>query len=186
MKNKICTICKISKHLTGFSKNSNGMKDGHLNQCKSCIKKRLQKWQLKNPLIVKERRKMSYDKNRDKNINDSIEWNRKNREKRKITTDKWRDKNKELTNHLSKNYHYRKKKAEGSHSLKEYKEKLLKFGGLCAYCGIEKANTKDHVIPLSKGGTYFIDNIIPACVSCNSSKGNKTVFEWNVYKNKNK
>lgn len=46
----------------------------------------------------------------------------------------------------------------------------------CAYCG-KKANrlTQDHVIPLSKGGNYTADNIVPACQSCNSRKGTEAV-----------
>lgn len=46
------------------------------------------------------------------------------------------------------------------------------------YCKVSKAGTKDHVVPLSKGGTNYIDNIVPACVSCNSSKRDKFLSEW--------
>lgn len=34
--------------------------------------------------------------------------------------------------------------------------------------------TEDHRIPLSRGGTDWIANIVPCCLSCNCSKGNKT------------
>ena len=45
---------------------------------------------------------------------------------------------------------------------------------LCVYCGSKPAQlTMDHVIPLSKGGSHTKGNIVPACKSCNSSKGNK-------------
>jgi len=41
----------------------------------------------------------------------------------------------------------------------------------CAYCGKRKPLTQDHVVPVSQGGAHTASNIIPACVSCNSSKG---------------
>jgi 5-methylcytosine-specific restriction endonuclease McrA len=41
----------------------------------------------------------------------------------------------------------------------------------CAYCHKRKRLTQDHVIPVSKGGTHTANNIVPACQSCNSSKG---------------
>ncbi len=35
------------------------------------------------------------------------------------------------------------------------------------------------VIPLARGGTHDIDNLVPACASCNSSKGAKLpAIEW--------
>lgn len=47
---------------------------------------------------------------------------------------------------------------------------LYKFR--CAYCGSKpKVLTIDHVIPLSKGGPHVPANLVPACPSCNSSKG---------------
>lgn len=45
------------------------------------------------------------------------------------------------------------------------------FGYLCAYCGQAKKLEQDHIIAVSKGGNYTYTNIVPACKSCNSSKG---------------
>ena len=36
----------------------------------------------------------------------------------------------------------------------------------------------DHVIPLSRGGTDALDNLAWACVTCNRSKGSKTLQEY--------
>ena len=54
-----------------------------------------------------------------------------------------------------------------------------KTGGRCTYCncdllpaGREKNSfTIDHVYPVRFGGTDDIDNLVPACFSCNSKKG---------------
>jgi hypothetical protein len=46
----------------------------------------------------------------------------------------------------------------------------------CHYCRKPtKRLTMDHVIPLSKGGHHVASNIVPACRSCNSRKGNRSV-----------
>jgi 5-methylcytosine-specific restriction endonuclease McrA len=47
----------------------------------------------------------------------------------------------------------------------------------CAYCD-GRASHLDHVVPLSRGGTDTEANIVPACASCNLSKGAKTLAEW--------
>jgi 5-methylcytosine-specific restriction endonuclease McrA len=41
----------------------------------------------------------------------------------------------------------------------------------CQYCGSTKRLTLDHVIPRSKGGTHTWDNVVAACETCNSTKG---------------
>ena len=52
------------------------------------------------------------------------------------------------------------------------------WGG-CAYCGsTEGALQRDCVLPLSRGGRYTLDNIVPDCRSCNASKCNFEVTSW--------
>lgn len=52
------------------------------------------------------------------------------------------------------------------------------WGGVCAYCGSARALQKDCVLPLSRGGRYTRDNVVPACRSCNASKRNDEVTAW--------
>jgi len=40
----------------------------------------------------------------------------------------------------------------------------------CAYCGAKKSMTQDHVRAVKNGGHDRIENIVPACKSCNSRK----------------
>ncbi|HLM17123.1 MAG TPA: HNH endonuclease signature motif containing protein [Acidimicrobiia bacterium] len=52
------------------------------------------------------------------------------------------------------------------------------WGG-CAYCGATGGPLqRDCVLPISRGGRYTLDNIVPACGSCNASKCNDEVTGW--------
>jgi 5-methylcytosine-specific restriction endonuclease McrA len=56
---------------------------------------------------------------------------------------------------------------------------LQEAWGGCAYCGAEDtALQRDCVMPISRGGRYTLDNIAPACRSCNASKSNDEVTGW--------
>jgi 5-methylcytosine-specific restriction endonuclease McrA len=46
----------------------------------------------------------------------------------------------------------------------------------CQYCG-SRADSIDHVLPRSRGGTDEWDNLAAACRSCNSTKRNRTPAE---------
>ena len=66
------------------------------------------------------------------------------------------------------------------HDLSEGQWAALKaaWGG-CAYCGeTDEPLQKDCVQALSRGGRYTLDNIAPACRSCNASKCNDEVTGW--------
>lgn len=67
--------------------------------------------------------------------------------------------------------------AEGSHTVAEWLAVLADHDGRCVYCG-EPATTRDHIIPINRGGTDYIDNIAPACFPCNASKQDRLPSEW--------
>lgn len=49
----------------------------------------------------------------------------------------------------------------------------------CAYCGAtDAALQRDCVMAISRGGRYTIDNVVPACAKCNTSKCNDEVTAW--------
>lgn len=56
-------------------------------------------------------------------------------------------------------------------TLDQWKGIQAAYGYRCAYCGRKSSSlTQDHVVPIVKGGGYTPDNIVPACLSCNSRK----------------
>jgi HNH endonuclease len=70
----------------------------------------------------------------------------------------------------------RENDAIGCHSEAEWVHLLERYQFKCLRCGISAQDTryghltKDHVIPLAKGGTDYISNIQPLCGRCNSWK----------------
>jgi 5-methylcytosine-specific restriction endonuclease McrA len=50
-------------------------------------------------------------------------------------------------------------------------------GWTCAYCR-GQATTADHVVPVPKGGTSSLTNLVAACARDNTSKGGRTLTEW--------
>ncbi len=53
------------------------------------------------------------------------------------------------------------------------REVLRRDRHTCQYCGSQSKLTLDHVIPRSKGGPHTWDNVVTACESCNSRKGDR-------------
>lgn len=52
---------------------------------------------------------------------------------------------------------------------------LSHFGQRCAYCGAAGDLVMDHVIPINRTalGEHRLGNLVPACLSCNATKGDK-------------
>lgn len=97
-------------------------------------------------------------------------------------TAEWRKENPELAKKNIRNSWvirgFRKRAAEGYHSWQEWESLVADYSGLCAYCSTAPAESRDHVIPISRGGSNNIENILPACLTCNKTKNARTVEEW--------
>lgn len=86
-------------------------------------------------------------------------------------------KNPERIAHLKARRYARQRNAEGSHSFKEWEELCKRFNNKCAKCLQDKKLTKDHIRPLSEGGSDYISNIQPLCRNCNSRKWKTYIYE---------
>lgn len=73
-----------------------------------------------------------------------------------------------------------KRCAKGSYSKDEWLLKKKEFGNKCRYCGFEGSLSVDHIIPLSRGGTNYIENIQPLCLPCNMKKHAKLPKELSL------
>lgn len=93
---------------------------------------------------------------------------------------KWYEKNKDRC----KSYRAKRLRAKTLYpdeTISELEWSLLKeaWDYRCAYCLASDVElTQDHVHPLSKGGLHTMENIVPACKPCNSSKCDKSVEDF--------
>lgn len=101
-------------------------------------------------------------------------WRDSNKEHNSTRSRKYRQENKERFAHYSALRRYMSANAEGTFSLQEWIDLCDEYRNRCLRCLQNKPLTRDHVIPLSKGGSNWITNIQPLCKECNSAKGTKS------------
>jgi cytidyltransferase-like protein len=101
----------------------------------------------------------------------------------KAVTKRWRQKNPEVILRANRRRKLKKMNVFGSHTQEEWESRKRSFGYKCAHCEISESDlsekypdikfhrlTRDHIIPISKGGTDFLSNIQPLCIGCNAKK----------------
>lgn len=78
----------------------------------------------------------------------------------------------------------KKYSTQGSHSEEQWMQVLRNQAWCCYYCEREMTEltwTRDHVVPLSNGGSDDISNIVAACRTCNIRKGTMTASAFKQY-----
>lgn len=67
-------------------------------------------------------------------------------------------------------------------SFRDYRKTALKRDKYtCLWCG-RPATTVDHIVPSSKGGSDLPQNLLAACMECNTKRGNRSAFSYFIEK----
>ena len=172
-----CKTCKIQNVKTYSLKNSEKIKD---------YKKQ---WALKNQDRLKEDRKIYVKNNKDRIAETKKEWAEKNKERVFLTKQKYYLRNTEKVKERAKIFsktekgiinarlvHLRRRERIKKVPLdkNDLKELISRYKN-CYWCN-DKLNGIyhiDHYIPVSKGGTNEINNLVLSCPTCNLRKNAK-------------
>lgn len=150
---KICSRCKTKKDYDCFSKDKSN-RDGYKEYCKCCVS---ELWAIKG-----------YNKS-------SERWRKNNRALARKLAQRWTKNNPQKDILRVEKRRAKKNNAIGEYSLEEWNELCRSYGYKCACCRKERKLTVDHIVPISAGGSNFINNIQPLCLSCNDTKGTKII-----------
>jgi 5-methylcytosine-specific restriction endonuclease McrA len=104
----------------------------------------------------------------------------KDADNRRSKSKEWRDQHPEMVRIQWKTRQSRERASVGDHSPNDIRVLYEDQCGQCAYCGIRLFDSfhVDHVIPISKGGSNWPDNLALTCEYCNLSKKDKLLAEW--------
>lgn len=135
-------------------------------------------WHEANIERAKAQQREWYENNIEKVNVTTKAWREANPKKVKAACKKWSTSNPEKIRNFTQRRNARKRSLLSTLTPEQWENIKHHFNNCCAYCGNSLPLTQDHLVPLSKGGEYTINNIIPACGSCNSSKGPEMFEEW--------
>ena len=155
-----CTVCDALRPETDFP--SDMSKPGGLDsRCRECHAEKFARYYASNRRAVLAYRQAYNVRNREQYRENQRRTYRRHRERR-------------IANVRKRGVRLRATRAlYGYHTEQEWQAKLAEFGGRCAHCGSTENISRDHIVPLARGGTDLIENIQPLCLPCNGRKGAK-------------
>lgn len=204
---KICTKCQQSKPATTeYFSPGKTYRGGLRAICKECRVKATAQYRIANPNQRKEYRRANRDrinaKVRKYNAANREHVNKRqranyaaNRQWRLSQRREYEKVNQAYIAHRNRNYWRanpermkaknarrvaRERNAPGHHTAADIRQQYKAQKGKCYYCDAKVGDSYhvDHVVPLSRGGSNGPENIVIACVTCNSSKNNRLPHEW--------
>lgn len=187
---KNCYKCKEIKSFDEFGSDKSRF-DGKNPMCKPCVKLFQTDWREKN----KDKRKAIVDKyrlaNREKcneatkksyakNPNTQKNWVKNNIEKVRETKKNWAVRHSNQNKEIKANNKAKRRGAEGNFTASQIHDLLIKQKYKCVSCkcDITKGFHRDHIYPISSGGSNNITNIQLLCALCNARKSAKHPIDF--------
>lgn len=143
---------------------------------------RLRKSYLARKEEIDARRRERYRANREKELARNRVWRASNVEHHRALCRKWAKDNPLSMRAIVARRRSRLSSVEGSYRAADIRLLFIQQGGLCkaCACSLERYHV-DHIIPITRGGSNWPENLQLLCPTCNRSKSNKTMEEWRNY-----
>jgi 5-methylcytosine-specific restriction endonuclease McrA len=159
-----CNACRALEKRDYTERNAEKIRAGTraYRQCRRVVlSERQREWRLTHPVDSSAIAKRSRAKYQDRVTTYNHEWRRANRA---LCNTYWSKRRARLLGN------------GGSHTVVEWQAILERYDHRCLACGrTDLKLTKDHVLPVTQGGTDNADNLQPLCLSCNAAKGKRTI-----------
>lgn len=158
---KHCPLCDQDKFVWQFHRDPTNA-DGCYGYCKDCFNKKRRE-------------------NRERYRDSETRWKKHAApevlERKRDRVRVWRKNNRSKCNEYSRERDALKRGgSDGTVTDDEFKSLCERFGNICLCCKRSDVElTRDHVVPLVKGGSHTIENIQPLCRRCNSRKNDRTI-----------
>jgi 5-methylcytosine-specific restriction endonuclease McrA len=191
---RVCQRCRRALPVDAFQPDVR-YRGGHAHECRACNLDRQRQKRRANPEATAAKRRAAYLADKSRTQANSAAWRAANSERVKAKTEAyrranaerliaaralWRAVNRERVNEYGRRHRAAKRAAMVGRFTVEDLYADWERRGLsgCAYCPDGQYEHMDHVVPLSRGGSHSMDNLVPACGRCNMSKGARLLSEW--------
>lgn len=175
---KTCIRCKQTKEESLFVRRGNLYKTW----CRECenLRRKIQYREQREYRTSKARE--NYSKNPAKQLAASQRWREKYPERYAAYVHSWYKNNPDA---IKRSRLRRSARARNAGLFRVTTKEMLKLKAQpCFYCGSNQNIEIDHRVPISRGGSHSIGNLVSACRKCNRSKNSKFITEWNIFKRK--
>ena len=177
---KTCRDCKVVKALAEFHRHSETT-DGRAAYCKSCVRERVRESRAKNPAMYERQKRESVASARLKFETDPEPKRAYERARRAAKPDEYAARAKRQYAKSSAVYKLRAKQRKlrlrGVWTQEGDEYAAFIANDPCVYCGAG-GGTTEHIVPLIHGGQHDPDNLATACLSCNTSKRDRTLLHF--------
>jgi 5-methylcytosine-specific restriction endonuclease McrA len=199
---RVCNANNLLEHFSRYYKSSDGLNS----RCRACAKDYYDSnranilaqkavYNKANRARQSKLRKIYYEKNQDRLRSEKRKHYLANGETIRAKNRAWAKSNREKMNSYYRQYavdrpdvilkkRIKRRVRMMTNGVFQVTKKDLRrlLGKPCVYCGADKNMTLDHVIPIARGGRHSVGNLMPLCLSCNTSKQDKTFMEFRMAK----
>lgn len=172
-----CTVdgCEEKHFAKGMCKNHHANARYHANREREQAKQAAYRAKPENRSLARARTKVWRDENPERALDATRQWYASNKDRVLEYRRSYREANRERVRLHNIKRKLRHKAIEIMDlTAEEWMAIKEEWNFRCAYCGCTpELLTIDHVAPISKGGNHTASNIVPACQSCNSRKGDR-------------